>query len=494
VRGRQRRRTLSRHPRSDAAGTRETPAEFVGGDVLDADRPIRSGPERGSRLKRRMVLILGGALVLGVAVAGRNSVTASFTTLGSIQWPWLVLAVLAELTSMAAFARAPATPARVRRRTDTGTGDARNHLRVECDLRLAAKRWRDGGHDVCLPPAECSRRRAADDDGDAGDLRARSHHLASRSCSQLQSYSQTTQLPRAQHCSEQSSPPSFRSWSSSPYGAPRRALRCSPESIVRVAASRRRFGRPRGDVEAAVRTFAAQLDFMRLGLRHTGEVLLLALWNWLADALCLAAAIRATGAPLPWHSWLLAYAVGVTSANLALTPGGIGFIEVALAAALVGAGLNSSHAVAAALAYRAVSFWLVIAIGWAVVAALARARSIGPLRTVRSTTAPELQASGDETEAIAVSAGVPFTYAGTWKLDPSKTSVRFRTKAAWAVPVRGTAKAVRGEALVGPEGDAHGRLVVDAGSFFTRNKKRDEDLRSTDFFDVDRSSGDLIHH
>ena len=64
------------------------------------------------------------------------------------------------------------------------------------------------------------------------------------------------------------------------------------------------------------------------------EVLLLALWNWVADAACLAAVIHATGAPIPWHTWLLAYGIGVTSANLALTPGGIGFIEVALATAL----------------------------------------------------------------------------------------------------------------------------------------------------------------
>jgi polyisoprenoid-binding protein YceI len=75
-------------------------------------------------------------------------------------------------------------------------------------------------------------------------------------------------------------------------------------------------------------------------------------------------------------------------------------------------------------------------------------------------------------------------YTGTWRLDPAKTTVDFRTKAMWVLPVKGTAKALSGEAQIGADGDAKGMLVIDAGSFDTKNKKRDDHLRTADFFEV----------
>jgi polyisoprenoid-binding protein YceI len=75
-------------------------------------------------------------------------------------------------------------------------------------------------------------------------------------------------------------------------------------------------------------------------------------------------------------------------------------------------------------------------------------------------------------------------YAGTWTLDPAKTTVRFRTRVMRVLPVKGTAAALSGEAQITAEGDARGTLVIDAGSFYTKNKKRDEHLRSADFLDV----------
>ena len=75
--------------------------------------------------------------------------------------------------------------------------------------------------------------------------------------------------------------------------------------------------------------------------------------------------------------------------------------------------------------------------------------------------------------------------AGHWELDPDKTSVTFRTKAMWVLPIKGTAKALSGDALVNPDGVAtKGTLVIDAASFDTKNKKRDDDLHSEDFLNV----------
>ena len=76
------------------------------------------------------------------------------------------------------------------------------------------------------------------------------------------------------------------------------------------------------------------------------------------------------------------------------------------------------------------------------------------------------------------------TYAGTWILDPARTSVEFHTKAMWVVKVKGTVKAIEGRADIGSDGALSGTLVLDATSFDTHNKKRDAHLRSKDFFAV----------
>src|SRR5471032_1980368 len=77
-------------------------------------------------------------------------------------------------------------------------------------------------------------------------------------------------------------------------------------------------------------------------------------------------------------------------------------------------------------------------------------------------------------------------YAGNWTLDPAKTTVGFRTRVFRVLPVKGTARALSGDAQITADGDTKGSLVIDAGSFDTKNKKRDEHLRSADFFEAIR--------
>jgi polyisoprenoid-binding protein YceI len=77
-------------------------------------------------------------------------------------------------------------------------------------------------------------------------------------------------------------------------------------------------------------------------------------------------------------------------------------------------------------------------------------------------------------------------FAGTWVLDPRRTSIVFHTKAMWVLPVKGTAKAIEGGGTVGAEGGLRGTLVIDAASIDTRIKKRDAHLREADFFDVEQ--------
>ncbi len=53
-------------------------------------------------------------------------------------------------------------------------------------------------------------------------------------------------------------------------------------------------------------------------------------------------------------------------------------------------------------------------------------------------------------------------WSGTWVLDPEKTTVTFRTKAMWVLPVKGTAKALSGDAQISPDGAVKGTLIIDA--------------------------------
>jgi polyisoprenoid-binding protein YceI len=76
-------------------------------------------------------------------------------------------------------------------------------------------------------------------------------------------------------------------------------------------------------------------------------------------------------------------------------------------------------------------------------------------------------------------------FAGSWTLDPSQTSIEFHTKAMWVTNVKGTFKAIEGSGTVDADGKVAGSIVVDAASVDTRKKKRDNHLRTADFFEVD---------
>jgi polyisoprenoid-binding protein YceI len=75
-------------------------------------------------------------------------------------------------------------------------------------------------------------------------------------------------------------------------------------------------------------------------------------------------------------------------------------------------------------------------------------------------------------------------YVGTWTLDPSQTSIEFHTKAMWVLNVKGTFTSTEGGGTVGADGSVSGSIVLDAASVDTNKKKRDDHLRTADFFEV----------
>jgi polyisoprenoid-binding protein YceI len=75
--------------------------------------------------------------------------------------------------------------------------------------------------------------------------------------------------------------------------------------------------------------------------------------------------------------------------------------------------------------------------------------------------------------------------AGTWILDASSSQIRLRSKSMWGlVTVKGVFGQVEGNGTVSAAGEASGTITVASDSIDTKMKKRDEHLRSADFFDT----------
>ena len=121
---------------------------------------------------------------------------------------------------------------------------------------------------------------------------------------------------------------------------------------------------PATDPKLALRAWAERFGALRLRPSTWALATGNSLVNWLADAAVLAVSILAVGAAVPWRDLLLVYAAGVGAQSLSLTPGGLALTEGAISVALVASGLRVGQAVAAAVLYRLVSFWLNAAIGW----------------------------------------------------------------------------------------------------------------------------------
>ena len=73
---------------------------------------------------------------------------------------------------------------------------------------------------------------------------------------------------------------------------------------------------------------------------------------------------------------------------------------------------------------------------------------------------------------------------GTWRVDPSASELTFRSRGVFGLlPVRGTFTRYEGKLEVAGR-DIRGELRIQATSLDTKHRKRDQHLRSADFFHV----------
>jgi hypothetical protein len=125
--------------------------------------------------------------------------------------------------------------------------------------------------------------------------------------------------------------------------------------------------RPTGSGHTRLVTFVDQLRAVRVGRADFSVAVVLAVANWLLDALCLwmcCIAVGATG--IHPAQLVIAYCAGMAAASLPIVPGGLGVVDGALVLGLVAGGLPSSSAVAAVVLYRLISFGFIIGTGWLV--------------------------------------------------------------------------------------------------------------------------------
>ncbi|WP_170317151.1 lysylphosphatidylglycerol synthase transmembrane domain-containing protein [Acrocarpospora corrugata] len=113
---------------------------------------------------------------------------------------------------------------------------------------------------------------------------------------------------------------------------------------------------------------SAELDAARTAIRaeRRDHLILagLALLNWLLDVACLVAVCVAVGVEIGPYTMLLGYVAAKGAQALALIPGGIGVVEIGLAATFVAAGATGGTAGAVVALYRLISYWAILVTGW----------------------------------------------------------------------------------------------------------------------------------
>ncbi len=137
--------------------------------------------------------------------------------------------------------------------------------------------------------------------------------------------------------------------------------------------------------DRAADRFVASFGAVHAGLGRWSAAWALQVLSWFGEFVSLVAAVAATGGSIPsdpatW-GWLLAvYGTAQLAGAVPIIPGGAGQVEAALMVGLTATGTDASTALAASVAFRLMSHWLVVPIGWVCVAALRRQGADVPRR------------------------------------------------------------------------------------------------------------------
>lgn len=337
-------------------------------------------PRHRGRKSTAGVAVAAAAVLAATAVTERTRLAQSFTVLGHLRWSWLPAAIVLESVSMAAFAwmfRRLLTAGRVRhgRIAMLATVYAANAVSVtvpiagpELGAAILFRRFTRHGADGLLAGWALLA-------GGVITTAAWVLILAAGGLASGQGLATAITVPLAL--------PAVAAAALAAMAVRQPRLRATLErhGAWGLGHAARLLRRPAADPAATVRAWTDRMGALRLPASGWALASGAALLNWLTDVGVLAVSLFAVGAVVPWRDLLLVYAAGVTAKSLAFTPGGLAITEGALSVSLIASGLRTGQALAAAVLYRLVSFWLVALAGWLVLLVL-RARRPASLRAL----------------------------------------------------------------------------------------------------------------
>jgi len=133
------------------------------------------------------------------------------------------------------------------------------------------------------------------------------------------------------------------------------------ESIARWMAKKLRSDPDK--MAAAIRQIGTRLEDLVSDRALLKRVVIFALLNWLVDAASLWVFLRAFGGSLEVDALIVSFGLANLLAAVPITPGGLGYVDLAYLSTLVGFGLSSSNARLGIASYRLAQFFFPILIG-----------------------------------------------------------------------------------------------------------------------------------
>ena len=349
--------------------------------------PEQAQPGRRRRWLRIVVAVLAAGAIVWVVVASRHTLGESLTALGNLDFRWFALAIVCEAVSLTAFGL---SRRRLLRADGHQAGFASVMAITYAGNALSMSVPFAGAELAAVFSYQQFRRRGLDPalTGWALGISA----IASSSALALiliaGAFAGGAPLVTVVGFAGAAvfALPALTVLLALRYPRAREVANKALASLIPLA---RRVLRKPGLDPAVLDEFLTRLASIRLRWPQYVEVFGLAAVNWLADCACLACAIHATGAPIPWRGLVLAYGAGAAVGSTGVTPGGFGLVEVTLTAALVAVGLTTGRALTAVLAYRLINFWLILLGGGISMLVLSRARE----SRIRRYTRPERDSS-----------------------------------------------------------------------------------------------------
>ncbi len=133
------------------------------------------------------------------------------------------------------------------------------------------------------------------------------------------------------------------------------------ESVARWVATKLRTDPDR--MAAAIRQIGSRLEDLVNDRALLKRVVIFALLNWLVDAASLWVFLRAFGGSLDIDALIVSFGLANLLAAVPITPGGLGYVDLAYLSTLVGFGLSNSNARLGIASYRLAQFFFPILIG-----------------------------------------------------------------------------------------------------------------------------------